>query len=108
MIETTEKKVVLSGVKPTGSPHVGNYLGAMKQFVDFQDDNESFFMIADYHALTTFHEPIKMTDNIINVALDYLAIGDFLVKGPDGSAATRKKWEGKSKWGRSTHEATSR
>ena len=42
------KKVMLSGVKPTGRPHIGNYFGAMKQFVDMQNDYQSFIFIADF------------------------------------------------------------
>ncbi len=69
------KKRLLSGVKPTGLPHIGNYFGAMKQFVEMQNEYESFFMIADYHALNLIQNKNEMRDNIINVALDYLAIG---------------------------------
>lgn len=70
-----EEKILLSGVKPTGRPHIGNYLGAMKQFVEFQDDYESFVFIADLHALTTLQNPEELSQNILDVALDYLAIG---------------------------------
>ncbi len=45
------KKILLSGVKPTGRPHIGNYFGAMKQFVDLQDKYDCYFFIADYHGL---------------------------------------------------------
>lgn len=69
------KKVLLSGVKPTGSPHIGNYFGAMKQFVDMSNDYESFVFIADYHALNFIQNKEEMKQNIINVLLDYLAIG---------------------------------
>ncbi|MBT3282542.1 tryptophan--tRNA ligase [bacterium] len=69
-------KIVLSGVKPTGQPHIGNYFGAMKQFVDLQGEyDESLFFIADYHALSTLHNADEMRNNIFEVALDYLAIG---------------------------------
>ena len=44
------KKILLSGVKPTGRPHIGNYFGAMKQFVDRQDDYKSYIFIADHNA----------------------------------------------------------
>ncbi len=69
------KKTLLSGVKPTGRPHIGNYFGAMKQFVDLQDSNNCFFMIADYHAVSTVQNKKELQDNILGVALDYLAIG---------------------------------
>lgn len=69
------KPTLLSGVKPTGRPHIGNYFGAMKQFVELQKDHECYFPIVDYHALNTVHDPEAMRENIINLAIDYLAIG---------------------------------
>ncbi|MFH0755141.1 MAG: tryptophan--tRNA ligase [bacterium] len=69
------KKILISGVKPTGKVHIGNYFGAMKQFVDFQDKYESFIFIADYHAMTTVQNRKELLQGIIDVALDYLAIG---------------------------------
>lgn len=72
-----KKKVLLSGVKPTGTPHIGNYFGAMKQFVDLQNshDYEVFIMIADLHALTSVKNANELNQNINNLLLDYLAIG---------------------------------
>ncbi len=71
-----KKKRMLSGVKPTGRPHLGNYFGAMKQFVDMQGTfDESFVFIADYHALNTVQNRDEMRDNILNLIIDYLAIG---------------------------------
>ncbi len=69
------KKVFLSGVKPTGRPHLGNYFGAMKQFVELSKDYESYVFIADYHALNFIQNKEEMRENIVNVLLDYLAIG---------------------------------
>ena len=69
------KKILLSGVQPSGRLHIGNYFGALKQFVDLQDQYECFFMIADYHALHTFKTSAELKENIINTAIDYLAIG---------------------------------
>ncbi|MCR4314982.1 MAG: tryptophan--tRNA ligase [Planctomycetes bacterium] len=69
-------KTVLSGVKPTGVPHIGNYFGAMKQFVQLQEQgNELFIFIADYHALTSVHDAAEMRANTRSVALDYLGVG---------------------------------
>ena len=68
-------KILVSGVKPTGRPHIGNYLGAMKQYADLQNDFESYIFIADLHALTTLQNPTELCSNIFDVALDYLAIG---------------------------------
>lgn len=69
------KKILLSGVKPTGSPHIGNYFGAMKQFVELQKDHEGYIFIADYHALNFIQNKEEMKKNIVGVLLDYLAIG---------------------------------
>ncbi len=69
------KKVLLSGVKPTGRPHVGNYFGAMKQFVDLQNDYNAFIMIADLHALTILKDAPLIKQYTLDLALDYLAIG---------------------------------
>ncbi|MBU6370537.1 MAG: tryptophan--tRNA ligase [Patescibacteria group bacterium] len=69
------KKILLSGVKPTGRVHLGNYFGAMKQFVDLQDKHDCYIFIADYHAMTTVQNAAELRQGIIDVALDYLAIG---------------------------------
>ncbi len=69
------KKVFLSGVQPSGKPHIGNYFGAMKQFVDLQNEHDGYVFIADYHALHSLRNPKEMSENIKNVLLDYLAIG---------------------------------
>lgn len=74
-MEKDKQKVLLSGVKPTGRPHIGNYFGAMKQFVDLQNDYRSFIMIADYHALTSVQNATEMRQLILDMAIDYLAIG---------------------------------
>jgi len=69
------KKTLLSGVKPTGKPHIGNYFGAMKQFVDLQAEYESYFMIADYHALNFIQNGEEMRALTHELVLDYLGIG---------------------------------
>ncbi len=69
------KKILLSGVKPTGRVHIGNYFGAMKQFVDLQDEFDCYIFIADYHAMTTVQNKEELSKGIIDVALDYLAVG---------------------------------
>jgi tryptophanyl-tRNA synthetase len=75
MTKNNSKKILLSGVKPTGRVHIGNYFGAMKQFVEMQNDYESYVFIADYHAMTTVQNKAELAQGIIDVALDYLAIG---------------------------------
>ena len=72
---SNQQKILLSGVKPTGRPHIGNYFGALKQFVDLQATYQTYIMIADYHALTTVQDPIVLREDIFNLAADYLAIG---------------------------------
>ena len=72
---TPQKKILISGVKPTGRPHIGNYFGAMKQFVDLQEEYEARIFIADFHALTTVQNAEELSRNTLDVALDYLAIG---------------------------------
>ena len=69
------KKILLSGVKPTGRPHIGNYFGAMKQFVDMQNDYNCMCFIADYHALNFIQDAEEMKQQIIDLTIDYLAIG---------------------------------
>jgi tryptophanyl-tRNA synthetase len=71
----SNKKILLSGVKPTGRPHIGNYFGAMKQFVDMQGEYNAIYMIVDYHALNFIQNKEEMRQNILDLALDYLALG---------------------------------
>lgn len=70
-----KQKVMVSGVKPTGRPHIGNYFGAMRQFVDLQEEYKSYVFIANYHALTSTQNREEMRANSIDIALDYLAMG---------------------------------
>jgi len=66
---------ILSGIQPTGDFHIGNYFGMMKQCIDIQDSGECFFLIVDYHALTTSPEPPLFREKILNSAIDFLACG---------------------------------
>ncbi|MBI5732095.1 MAG: tryptophan--tRNA ligase, partial [Candidatus Magasanikbacteria bacterium] len=69
------KKRLLSGIKPTGDIHIGNYFGAMRQFVDLQNDYDSYIFIADYHALNQIQDPLTLSRNILETAKAYLAVG---------------------------------
>lgn len=69
------KKTLLSGVKPTGAPHIGNYFGAMRQFVELQHNYQSYYMVADYHALNFIQDPTEMRTLTHELVLDYLGIG---------------------------------
>jgi tryptophanyl-tRNA synthetase len=68
-------KRILSGIKPTGAPHLGNYFGMMKPAIEWQHQGEAFYFIADYHALTSVHDPRALRENTRAVALDFLACG---------------------------------
>ena len=69
------KKRVLSGVQPSGKLHIGNYFGALKQFVDLQKDHECIYMVADLHSLTSMQDATLLRQQILDVVIDYLAIG---------------------------------
>ena len=69
------KQRVLSGIKPTGQLTLGNYIGALKNFPAYQNDNQPFLFIADLHAITTPIEPNQLQKNIIDLAAFYLAAG---------------------------------
>ncbi len=66
---------VLSGIQPSGKLHIGNYFGAMRQHLQLQANHESFYFIADYHALTSNPKPADMPGNVLDVAMDYMALG---------------------------------
>lgn len=68
-------KRVFSGVQPTGNIHIGNYLGALKQFVELQDENECIYCIVDLHSITVPQDPKQLKKNILDVAALYLAVG---------------------------------
>ncbi len=68
-------KRVFSGVQPTGNIHIGNYLGALKQFVELQDDNECIYCIVDLHSITVPQDPKALKEHIKDVAALYIAVG---------------------------------
>lgn len=72
-----DKQVVLSGIRATGKMHLGNYLGAMRNFVDLQNTEgyQCFYFVADYHTLTTSPNPDELKSNLPGIVLDYLAAG---------------------------------
>jgi tryptophanyl-tRNA synthetase len=69
------KEIVVSGIRPTGNLHLGNYLGAVKNFIQMQHDYPCFFFIADYHSLTTHPNPADLHQNVRTVLAEYLACG---------------------------------
>ena len=68
-------ETILSGMRPTGKLHLGNYLGAGINYVKMQETNNCFYFIADYHALTTHTKASELSSSISNVLAEYLAIG---------------------------------
>ena len=75
ILDMSGKKILLSGVKPTGRPHIGNYFGAIKQFVELQNSYQCYIFIADLHALTTVQNRGELEENTAGVLLDYMAVG---------------------------------
>lgn len=75
--DMNEKEIVLSGIRPTGNLHLGNYFGALKNFVRMQNDDKytPLFFIADLHALTTAPDPTALHTNVKNIVTEYLAAG---------------------------------
>jgi len=67
--------IVVSGIRPTGNLHLGNYFGALQNFVKMQHENECFFFIADYHSLTTHPTPSDLHGNVKTVLVEFLACG---------------------------------
>ncbi len=66
---------ILSGIQPSGRPHLGNYFGAIRQHIQLQDEGEAFYFIANYHALTTINDAKQLRENTFDVAATYLALG---------------------------------
>jgi len=76
MTTANKKKRVLSGMRPTGKLHLGNYVGALANWVRMQDEYECFFFVADWHALTTdYADTSAIKENSLDVVLDWLAAG---------------------------------
>ena len=66
---------ILSGIQPTGLPHLGNYFGMMKAAIELQNNGEALYFIADLHALTTVRDPAALRSNSREIAIDFLACG---------------------------------
>ncbi|PAY19007.1 tryptophan--tRNA ligase [Rhodopirellula sp. SM50] len=75
MTDVATPKRVLSGIQPTGRPHWGNYFGAIRQYIQLQDENDGFYFIADLHALTSVRDAAQLRQNVMDIALDLLALG---------------------------------
>ena len=66
---------ILSGIQPTGRFHLGNYFGAIRQYIELQDNEQAFYFIADLHALTTIRSADELRQNVLDAAIDLLALG---------------------------------
>jgi len=91
------KKIVFSGVQPSGVLHIGNYFGALQQWVDMQDKYGCIFCVVDYHAITVKQDPRQLNKNIINTVRAYLASGinperSIIFQQSDISAHTELAW----------------
>ena len=70
-----KKNLVFSGVQPTGNLHLGNYLGALKNFVSLQKEMECIYCVVDLHAITSFQKPNDLEDNVFETVASFLATG---------------------------------
>jgi len=66
---------VLSGIQPSGALHIGNYMGAIRQYIDLQRGNDAFYFVADYHALTSVRDASRLRGYVFDVIVDLLALG---------------------------------
>jgi tryptophanyl-tRNA synthetase len=74
-LKSIKMDTVLSGIRSTGHLHLGNYFGALRNFVRMQHENRCFFFIADYHSLTTHPDPGSLHANVKDILCEYLAVG---------------------------------
>lgn len=66
---------ILSGIQPSGRPHIGNFFGMMEPSIRLQDEGDAFYFIADYHSLTSTHDAAELRQNVRDLAIDFLACG---------------------------------
>jgi len=66
---------ILSGIQPSGALHIGNYLGAIQQYIALQDGNEAYYFVADFHALTSVRDPGQLRQYVFDVLVDLLSLG---------------------------------
>ena len=71
----SNKKIVFSGVQPTGNLHLGNYLGALKKFKSLQNEMECIYCVVDLHAITVFQKPSELLNNVLETTASFLAAG---------------------------------
>ncbi len=91
------KKTIFSGVQPSGTLHIGNYLGAISNWVKMQDEYNSIFCVVDYHAITVKQDPKELSRNMLDVVKTYMASGinpekSVIFQQSDVSAHTELAW----------------
>ncbi len=74
-LKTTAKPVIVSGIQPSGTLHLGNYFGALRQHILLHKEHEAYYFVANYHALTSVQDAERLREYQLNVVLDYLALG---------------------------------
>ena len=74
-MELPQGKTIFSGIQPSGTLHIGNYLGALKQWVALQEGNTAYYCIVDEHAITMPYEPSELPERVLNAAAMYIAAG---------------------------------
>ena len=74
-VKASSSMRILSGIQPSGALHIGNYFGAIRQYVELQEGNDAFYFVADYHALTSVRDPAKLRRYVFDVIVDLLALG---------------------------------
>src|SRR6476620_6120545 len=72
---TNAGKIVMSGIRPTGNLHLGNYFGAIRNYIKMQNEFTCYFMVADLHSLTTHPDTSKLKDNVQRVLAENIACG---------------------------------
>lgn len=92
-----QNKTIFSAAQPSGNLHIGNYLGAIKQWIELQDKHNCIFSIVDYHAITVYQEPEKLREKILETAMIYLAAGinpgkSIIFVQSDASEHTELAW----------------
>ena len=97
MIKASQKPTIFSGVQPSGTLHIGNYLGAISKWVELQDQSDCIFCVVDYHAITVKQDPEELKRNILDIAKTYIAAGidpekSVIFQQSDINAHTELAW----------------
>jgi tryptophanyl-tRNA synthetase len=70
-----QKQIVVSGIRPTGNLHLGNYFGAMRNYVRMQEEYDCYFFVADWHSLTTHPDTAELRNSVLHVLAENIAAG---------------------------------